>query len=195
MMMFDFPPIPRAVKESGFQLLGGGLLIIDFSYSERAARGKTDQDFINDLERCYKYAAKKTGIDFQSWVCGSVIVGGVKDKQNHGNNLCQTMDRCDKSALVLAKVLFEAWLYIGNGCAKPQRRTRAKQDYALVRTLDEYASNLFGCSGVEQKVEAVKWRVQYMQSQKKKNDFIGAQYEAQIGPSRIYSRRRGPWHR
>ena len=195
MMMIDFPPIPREVRQSGFQFFAGGLIVCDFSYRQRASRGKCDQDFINDLERCYKYAAKKTGIDFQSWVQGSVIVGGVKDKQNHGNILCQTMDRCDKSAEILAEALREAWLYIGNGCARPQKRTRAKQDYSFVRTLDEYADNLFGCSGVEQKMEAVKYRVQYMQSKKKKNDFIGAQYEAQVGPSRVFSRRRGPWHR
>ena len=189
--MDNLKTIPREVRESGFQLLGGGLIICDFSYSKRAARGKTAQDFIRDLVRCYKFVAKKTGIDFKAWVQGSVIIAGVKDKQNHGNKLIMTMDQSDESAEILATELRDAWLYIGNDCRKPQKRTVAMQDYSFVRTLDEYACQWFGSSGVEQKIEAVNMRVNYMQRTDKNNDFIGAQYEAQIGPNRVFSRRGG----
>ena len=190
-MMNILKTIPREVQESGFQLLGGGLIICDFSYSKRAARGKTANDFIRDLVRCYKFVAKKTGIDFMAWVQGSVIIDGVKDKQNHGNKMIMTMDQLDESAEILAGALRDAWLYIGNDCRKPQKRTVAKQDYSIVRTLDEYATQRFGSSGVEQKIEAVMLRVDYMQRSDKNNDFIGGQYRDKIGPNRVFSRRGG----
>ena len=54
--MDGFPSIPNEVKKSGIQFFAGGLIVCDFSYSKRGARNKVGEDFVDDLERLYKYA-------------------------------------------------------------------------------------------------------------------------------------------